>query len=573
MQTTLLIDANCPDPDLVAAHLDSTGGMAITAPGIQKLSLAHKDLRALDVHASPELLELDLSRCPSQEFHLTLINCPSLKAVKLPRGGAYVHLDSPASPKVLHITGGVKHLDANWRETIFRTDSTSDRTWSQVWIMSATADINNLQSGKHPSLSVLVNPTLSNHTLTLNHSATDLIISGSTLLERLIVNSSHDTIKIGNTPRLTVAGFEKPVTQVEFDQCPNLKAIVTKTKVEALALRNNSGAQDLEFSIQSCDEIVMADSATAIVGLTQVERLRLIRCRNLESIKGYSELDLECESCIPICILDQKFKSVSLTVDETVLNDIKHRCLNLDDRALKELEVVLPYASHGRLLAKCLMHIAEMAKRGFAPSTWFWGLRNTLHYQNQSGEPQGWSWHMPPDLGEDAWRADLEIWFACEGLIEARSYTETIADGILLNEQVPASILSSESMRAALEQSKHERLFILLFQRAKSLNLDRHKRAQLLRLAEKVQQNPIFNDPDFRRLRRHATDFFVSHSSFERVLAYFSLELLACTPEERRRTRIQINQIINGMSQSVVREDSEMSKQQFISELQRLLLS
>lgn len=574
MQTTLLIDTSCPEPDLIAAHLDSTGGMAITAPGVQKITFAHKDLRALDIHASQELTELDLSDCPSQEFHLTLIDCPSLETVRLPgEGGAYVHIDSPAPPKVLKLTGGVKHLDANWRKATFRTESTADTPWGQVWIMSATTDVNSPRSGEYPSLGVLVNPIVPNHTLALDHPANDLIISGSTLLERLIVNSSHDTIKIMNTPRLMVAGFKKPVQQVEFEQCPNLKAILAKTNLQALALRSNSGAQALQVTIQSCAEIVMADSATAWVGLTQAERLRLIRCRNLEAIDCKVELELECESCIPVCILNQEFKSVSLTVDETALNDIKHRCLDLDDRALKELEIVLPYASRGRLLAKCLMHIAEMAKRRLAPSHWFWRLRNILHHLNQSGEPPGSSWHMPPNLGEDAWRADLEIWFACEDLMEARPYAETIADGILLNNNVPASVLTGESIHAALEQPKHQRLFILLFQKAKSLNLDRRKRAQLLRLAEKVRGNPIFSHPDFMRLRRHATDFFVSHGSFEQVIAYFSLELLACTPQERRRTRIQINQIINGTSQAVARDDSEMSKRQFISELQRLILS
>lgn len=130
-------DATFQSAALTSARtrIGADGGMSISVPaGQSRLALNLPELRALDLHDSPDLVELDISTAAAA-FHLTVIGCPKLDRVKFPpAGAALVHLDSGPHVPELVLEGGVELVDACWAGGQFLLRAEDGTTWDGVHI-------------------------------------------------------------------------------------------------------------------------------------------------------------------------------------------------------------------------------------------------------------------------------------------------------------------------------------------------------------------------------------------------------------------------------------------------------
>lgn len=443
----------------VQMSIGADGGMAVSAPaGQRRLDLSMRELRALDLQDSPDLVELDIRDAgqPEATFHLAVTGCPGLRRVRLPAAtSAIVHLDTGPQVPDLILEGRIEQVDACWHGGAFLLQAEDGALWNGACITRLDPSESTVTVAGH-GLQVRIGADRRAEALEIHGDlalrALALVGLGHTRQLRWprVAPSHCPSFQVFDAPDLETLELQRQVHHLLVEGCPAVVRIAEAGLVDEAAmpdepqgtprrvqLRRGSGARSGLAVDWPCDELSVFDSLATRLVVRQCGDVVLLRNWKLDDVSLPHGCRVACEGYVPRSLAG----SAGLFVDRGLLRALVARYRAGEVEAWQAFEAALAVASGRNHATVALQELASACEAGLAPDV-AWATRMALYARHRahSGarEPrdlsqaqidaaaQSWSWDLASDLAEDGLRADWAIWLHCGELPEAAAYGDVM---------------------------------------------------------------------------------------------------------------------------------------------------
>ncbi len=430
---------------------DSLGGVRLHDMQLTEWTCTDTSIHNLELWNAPALEVLDLSQL-NGGMHITLVQCPRLRYLRLPEGeGNILHIDASGQlagqVPLLFIEGPLVYLDGVWPEGKLFADASPETPWQ----------------GTH-----LASGQLLGHSLSFTRNQAELLLlrgapaSGSTVLDlpgyrevrwinagglkqlELATDTDLQRLHIEQAGELEQILGNGQLDKVLLTNCPALELVETSARVIKL---HSCGGSSLQLS-GTVGRLYAQDATCEELQAMQVKHADFELCRTLQKVSLPDGCSVSCTGYIPASLRT----TARLHVHEATLQQLVQEFADGVANSRDDLEIILPQMYLREHVPVALGILSRLVTLGADPQ-WIWQLRvelsarnhghyrtknrskKHLHQQLQPGwlqaSRQHWRWHLPSDLKEDAWRQDFAIWLAClEGSTDARLYAKTMARSI-----------------------------------------------------------------------------------------------------------------------------------------------
>ncbi|WP_458527266.1 hypothetical protein [Onishia taeanensis] len=418
-------DNTAPDSQLsssVVLAVDGLGGCELSGYGSTNAIINAPTLRWLDVIGCDALEYLDVSQC-QQGCHVTIRDCPSLREVRVHSygRGSVIHIDSGDQPPSLKIVGAVDHIDACWSEGQFAVSS-SGSPWHSAMVAPHTCSLTYSLGTNSAECWVLLAPQMT-HAVIDAPELRHCYVSGGKQLEALSFVSLSDKapqIELYALPELLSVDINAYEARCRVRSCSSLTSIsgeVADMQLSQVAHRVNS----LHIGVES-ERIVLSHSVVKELILSLPVQLKLVHMTSLEKVSLPPMTTIECVGPVPSPLVG----IATVVVDESLVKSFVASFPRAPEATMEKLATLIPSMASPASCVKALQLLQELSELG-APLAEVWGLRLSLsarhlsaHRKKQRNESRQlanvssrWEWHLPEDLGREAWMADYKLWVAC----------------------------------------------------------------------------------------------------------------------------------------------------------------
>lgn len=454
----------CLDDVHLLPVLDSSGGVTARLSRARKLTLRMPSLRCLDLVDCPLLEMLDLGDL-SGELHISVRDCPNLRAIRLPgmdrEGAAHLHLDAGPGPfPCMEVSGAIAQVDACW--------GTAKKVLCRIPARSLPWTGALLTSGGAPNSAQLAQPWLADGLLVWSPTEEDhhQECSGPDVGPKdvHIVDASQ------GLRSLEWAG-RNPLRSLVVEDAPWLMAIRLRTRISHLIIERldrfrvvtTEGALCEQISIRSCCSkldvplasglvrqlprlrpflVVDAPCHALTISDTQCQRLcvfhpcstrlELIRCDRLHSLRIDSRTCIRIEGSVPFKVLDRLDEdSVVRGIDEGSLRLAAAQIAAGGRNAWPRMERAIKWCTTARSISTALSVLAGLPSGAVKPRL-LWRARERLYSsQPRKNAAWRWVWNLSPDLAAQAYRDDFRILTRCWQIAGAQELVASIATEVL----------------------------------------------------------------------------------------------------------------------------------------------
>jgi hypothetical protein len=417
-------------------------------------------LRALDLGDCPKLQSIDLRASTQPEIHLSVISCPLLSEIFLPKGArAYLHIEFGLEAPIMQIFGGVAHIDVAWQHGRFEKTTEGDKPWSFA-ILGSLEDLKSSSSSVYgKGLWVVTKPIQSELIdLVLPESVGSVLLSTPKGLKHCrIYSNCVFSLDIRNATELAHLEIFGSCANISLNACPSLHCIDGPNELGGrtkLALHNGSGASGLLRLNMQFTEVMIADSRISRLAMSKTTSLRLFRCYSLYKLNVPKDCDVECTSFTPPELI-----GIATTIfDEATLTHELDRIKSGNVDAWPILRALLPLASSDKFVPRVLKGLEAAMNLGVSIDE-IWTTRLELYAQHKASQnrkpkqlseqqlllgTKEWAWSMASDLSHDGWRADWKIWNRANeaGIKDVRKMFPVMIDGFNKSTQASGALLS-----------------------------------------------------------------------------------------------------------------------------------
>ncbi|SFB87232.1 hypothetical protein SAMN05660443_0647 [Marinospirillum celere] len=454
---------------------DSLGGVRLEDMTLETWQCPDPSIRNLDIWRAPLLKELDLSWLHGG-LHLTLVGCPRLQKILLPQGEPCVlHLDAsdvkPGQELPLLIQGGIEHLDVRWQNATFMAQAPEDQPWQGAWVASskelaapsaleeAAPDLL-LLKGKVPAAEI----ELPGHSLSQVHwvhpqGLQRLLLQVGEKLQQVVIQGAED---------LQHCQLEGSMKELRLEACPALSQL--HVAVDSLNL-HQVGAKSLQIQGR-VEQLFVLQPSCQQLAVEKVLKADFSLSDGLKQVDLPTGCEVTCQGRVPASLR----KTARVHVNEATVRQLLDEYAGGDSSVVEDLESLLPFMSSSEQLPSALRLLHELLLAGASPQ-WVWDLRMKISARHlgesrskkskkdslrEAIKPnwlvtakQNWRWHLPRDLGDDAWLLDWKIWLACREVQGVRKYAR------LFSEVMVNSTLASEDRHRQAGSGPHFNQWLL----------------------------------------------------------------------------------------------------------------
>ena len=408
---------------------DSAGG-AILRHARPTTRPVIRNLRALDIHRSPQLETLDLTAC-APGVHVGIRQAPRLRHILVPTGGhgAVIHVDAGRHAPVLFVTGAVDEIDACWQHGRFRLAAPGLPPWQNVALNTAPAD-----TAEAVVLATDTGPLVS--AFHANNALRDL---------HLLDQALPDDLDLAHLPHLS-AVHQRRCTGARRITLPNGIQRLTITDQPDLAAITGSGhvlhvtrTPAAECSLHGLwSQALFDDARIRVLHAPLVRALELRGHPGVGSIHVDAGVRLTLKQPHPVIHAD----AVVTPVQDAgfAVDGLLKRLARGDDTAWEPLcRLCDPPATRGERFHRLLSLAGAV---GTVNPQRLWRLRCRLHAGQAHRTPHRvnekqaiaetarrwqWHWHIPQDRVREAFAADLHLAAAVSGTAIAEPFFRLLA--------------------------------------------------------------------------------------------------------------------------------------------------
>ncbi len=439
-----------PEHKLSHSHsvqIDALGGGALSNVRDRHVVIKQPSLRFLDVSDCPDVCTLDLRSC-AEGMHIMISGCPALHHISVSDNGqgAVVHINSSDRAPDVEVDGLLDQIDACWSSGRFALESAA-----HPWYGGAIRHQGNISDDLPPlaECQVYIDPVDEIADLSAPWSRCVLICRGSTL-QQVVVHAVAEKadIALQALPRLVSVKTASSISRLSVTACPLLSFV--EGQIAHCHLHASGSRKHHLLLAVHAQQAVISHCQMKKMTLTAPTNLSLIHCTTLADVSLPELTQVRCEGAVPSSLLGV----AEITVNESLVKSLVAQfCDGGGDAVLKPLVSLLPLLREPGPSVRALLLLSELLANGAYPAL-IWQMRMQLSARHQNSRMSAlmsvdqerlataaghWHWHLPDDLGREAWLADYRIWKDCAPYVEeAGRFRHTMASACVHDPDGPA---------------------------------------------------------------------------------------------------------------------------------------